>query len=521
MSTRASAGSPRKTGSSKPNSGTHGTPSKARKNVEVVPDSEEERVHAQASAKILQKPSKEVIVISSDEEDQPAKNTPPRTKAKAKSFPKSRRIVESSTESEDELPVANKGKGKGSASKSNPHRRTEVILVPRLSLYQDEEDSTDEYYVPPERDEAVLTYDGPLAPKKPMRVPSVALPQLPHLRTSSIGGSVSNPATPTKSKSNKSSEKSATPSTNTPTQASPSKRKPSKKALEEARLTALFEYAQNFFHEINAAVFGNGLPRQTELIWNKKLLTTAGKAKWNKGRNEVAGYTKIELAPKILDCEGMNMPSWLGSLLRLTRLKERIRKTLAHEMCHLACWIIDGNIAENHGPLFKSWASKVTRARPDITISTTHDYAINHPYRWQCVDCSLIYGRFSKSINPSESRCGKCGNQNDPTKGTLVALHKERAKKTPQTPTSKISRMAAGKPRDSPSSIVSRKAISVAVTEIGSSLSDDEDEVEFVELMLDVSTSTTAGGCAPPAESASDSDIEFIAFKLNATTLKA
>lgn len=35
--------------------------------------------------------------------------------------------------------------------------------------------------------------------------------------------------------------------------------------------------------------------------------------------------------------------------------KERIRNTLSHEMCHLACWVIDGCPKEGHGQLFKAW----------------------------------------------------------------------------------------------------------------------------------------------------------------------
>lgn len=34
---------------------------------------------------------------------------------------------------------------------------------------------------------------------------------------------------------------------------------------------------------------------------------------------------------------------------------ERIRNTLSHEMCHLACWVIDNHPLEGHGQLFKSW----------------------------------------------------------------------------------------------------------------------------------------------------------------------
>lgn len=34
---------------------------------------------------------------------------------------------------------------------------------------------------------------------------------------------------------------------------------------------------------------------------------------------------------------------------------ERIRNTLSHEMCHLACWIINQDPKEGHGKVWKSW----------------------------------------------------------------------------------------------------------------------------------------------------------------------
>ena len=66
---------------------------------------------------------------------------------------------------------------------------------------------------------------------------------------------------------------------------------------------------------------------------------------------------------------------------------ERIRNTLSHEMCHLACWVIDNQPREGHGQLFKSWlvprrfwirstieetitrANKVMYKYPDVHIS--------------------------------------------------------------------------------------------------------------------------------------------------------
>ncbi|KAI3622333.1 hypothetical protein WG66_015029 [Moniliophthora roreri] len=154
--------------------------------------------------------------------------------------------------------------------------------------------------------------------------------------------------------------------------------------------------------------------------------------------------------------------------------------------------------------------ARVMEARPDITVKTTHNYEITHPYRWQCTDCQLIYGRFSKSIKPDESRCGKCGDPKNTNKGILIALHKKRVKDS-QTPVAKISRMAASKPRDSPSAIFSRKAPTVPEAEL---LSDDE-----VEVICDVSTATTADTCTPSVDDSSDPEIEFIAIKMNSATL--
>lgn len=105
---------------------------------------------------------------------------------------------------------------------------------------------------------------------------------------------------------------------------------------------------------------------------------------------------------------------------------ERIRNTLSHEMCHLATWVIDKKLDENHGKLFKYWcvtqdmrrswtililhtrASKVTKRRPDIEISvfhvprihrtqyiwmalqTRHDYEISYPYKWGTLSMKLF-----------------------------------------------------------------------------------------------------------------------------------
>ncbi|KAI0719123.1 SprT-like family-domain-containing protein [Cerioporus squamosus] len=183
-----------------------------------------------------------------------------------------------------------------------------------------------------------------------------------------------------------------------------------KKALQQLELARRRDYAQAFFNELNEA---------TTLEWNKRLLTTAGRAHWKRTREGVH-VTSIQLAEKILDCD------------------ERIRNTLSHEMCHLACWIIDDAPTENHGSLFKNWAKKVMRKRPDIEVTTKHNYDIKYKYEWS------EYGRHSKSINPEEVVCAVC-------KGGQLVPQFESRRAAPKTPKPKAdSQNAAARSRDSP-----------------------------------------------------------------------
>jgi len=227
----------------------------------------------------------------------------------------------------------------------------------------------------------------------------------------------------------------------------------SKKALALAEQAERAAYAQSLFDELNRGVFAGGLPVETTLIWSNRLLTTAGRARWHRcvrfflsnllffflcsflkicdllsRSKEGVHTTSIELATKILDS------------------KERIRNTLSHEMCHLACWIINQDPKEGHGKVWKSWAAKVMRKRSDIDISTRHNYEISYPYEWECESCAKTYGRFSKSIRPDEVVCGACKT------GTLHPLFTVRSKRSSKMTAN--GRMAATSPRDSPCTIV-------------------------------------------------------------------
>ncbi|GAO52570.1 hypothetical protein G7K_6643-t1 [Saitoella complicata NRRL Y-17804] len=137
--------------------------------------------------------------------------------------------------------------------------------------------------------------------------------------------------------------------------------------------------------------------------------TTAGRATWKKTvqTNIVSGIAEktdihranIELSPKVIDSE------------------ERLHTTIAHEMCHIATWIITGGKQPSHGAAFKSWGAKVMAAFPDVEVSTTHTFEITYKYRWTCqnVACAYEYGRQSKTIDPTKTCCGRCGSRLEQT----------------------------------------------------------------------------------------------------------
>lgn len=82
--------------------------------------------------------------------------------------------------------------------------------------------------------------------------------------------------------------------------------------------------------------------------------------------------TEIELAEKILDCEGEIFSLRSPYLLAKGGVSERIRNTLSHEMCHLATWIIDANPREGHGKLWKGWSVFPARLFVISKVSPIH-----------------------------------------------------------------------------------------------------------------------------------------------------
>ncbi|KAG1757339.1 SprT-like family-domain-containing protein [Suillus lakei] len=373
---------------------------------ELISDSEEERSRKRQSVSL------EVIEISSDDDDNSVTKDDTRqaqnTHANTGSFREPEIIELTDSDTCD-------------TSSDFPDKLTDLVKSPAklsrkpvaqrsgdfLSLYVDDSDADDG---------SILILNEPRSARKPIRRSQISTVQeiILSLRcddrsshSHSSGEDTRQAGTP------RTFLGSITPRTNKPSPRITTR----DKAEEQARRE---KYAAQLFEELNSTIFNDGLPRETKLNWNKRLLTTAGRARWHRSRDGVQ-TTEIELAAKILDCD------------------ERIRNTLSHEMCHLACWIINGNPKEGHGQAFKAWANKVMIKRPEIEITTRHNYEISYPFEWKCEKCSKVYGRYSKSIRPDECVCGVC------KVGKLVPLFVQRAPRTP-----KVSRMAPALPQGSP-----------------------------------------------------------------------
>jgi predicted SprT family Zn-dependent metalloprotease len=141
------------------------------------------------------------------------------------------------------------------------------------------------------------------------------------------------------------------------------------------------------FDELNARAFDGALP-PVPLSWAPRLRRTAGRCHFlQRGDARAAA---IELSPRVLDT-----PS-------------RLRATLAHEMCHAAQWLLDGEARPPHGDAFWRWARRVEEAVPEVRISTHHTYAIFCRHQYSCTDCGQAYGRHSRSLDLRNRRCGRC-----------------------------------------------------------------------------------------------------------------
>lgn len=160
----------------------------------------------------------------------------------------------------------------------------------------------------------------------------------------------------------------------------------------------------------NAKIFDNRLPHDLEISWNKRLASTAGLThygrKYQANSTQMLYHARIELSCKVIDTEA------------------KLERTLVHEMCHCAAWLIDHVAKPPHGAAFKKWAALSMRVAPHLEVSTCHQYEIFYAHQWQCSSCHQTYGRHSNSIDVAKKTCGRC-------RGRLVYLGKFTREGTP------------------------------------------------------------------------------------------
>ncbi|XP_077112495.1 germ cell nuclear acidic protein-like [Ranitomeya variabilis] len=148
------------------------------------------------------------------------------------------------------------------------------------------------------------------------------------------------------------------------------------------------ELVELLYELYNITIFGSKLPTKIKIVWNNRLTKTSAQTSNIVDNNQ--HKSMIELSVKVLDSA------------------ERLRSTLAHEMCHVACWLIDGEQGDNHGPLWQAYAKRVSYIHPELPqVEIYHNYTINYNFNYQCTLCDNRFGRFRKL--PDNKYCLRCG----------------------------------------------------------------------------------------------------------------
>jgi len=149
------------------------------------------------------------------------------------------------------------------------------------------------------------------------------------------------------------------------------------------------DLAKKMYTRYNDVIFDGALPADLDISWNARLSTTAGLTHYK--RDAYQKYSaRIELSTKVLDTA------------------EKLERTLIHEMCHCATWLLDHIARPPHGEHFKRHAARAMVLVPHVNVSTCHTYDIFYPFRWQCSSCQYEYGRHSKSIDVNTKVCDRC-----------------------------------------------------------------------------------------------------------------
>jgi predicted SprT family Zn-dependent metalloprotease len=59
----------------------------------------------------------------------------------------------------------------------------------------------------------------------------------------------------------------------------------------------------------------------------------------------------------------------------------KLERTLCHELCHVAAWLLDHTAKPPHGPVFKRWAARGMARYTHLDITACHAYEIFYPFK--------------------------------------------------------------------------------------------------------------------------------------------
>jgi len=150
-----------------------------------------------------------------------------------------------------------------------------------------------------------------------------------------------------------------------------------------------YNYARELFKFVNQIVFDQKLPLDLKIEWSGRLRSTAGITRLMLSGSDY--LAKIDLSSVII-----NHP-------------ERLCRTLIHELCHAAVWIIHHNRNDHHGPIWQNWMRRAKARFPQLQVATCHNYQIDYKYNYRCKQCSTEVGRHKIWNNFDKYRCKRCG----------------------------------------------------------------------------------------------------------------
>ncbi|KAL5961210.1 Acidic repeat-containing protein, partial [Taenia solium] len=185
-----------------------------------------------------------------------------------------------------------------------------------------------------------------------------------------------------------------------PSQTSILKRHPSAERFVKNFKKNREELANRLLAHFNEVIFENQLPGELRVVWNQRLLKTAGQCVYLKKNTKHADGSVTSRREVRIELSG-----------KVCTSAERVRDTLLHEACHAAVWLVHG-VNDGHGRLWRAFAHRANAVFPHLPpITVRHTYAVDTRFTYRCTGCFATINRHSKSLDIQKKVCGRCQSQ--------------------------------------------------------------------------------------------------------------